>query len=127
MSMNLSPAVPGQDTDLNRKGLLEQITAYVEANLAQKITLQMIAGQFHVSVSTITQLFRKKEKTTFHHFVTSKRMEKARDLILQGQPLESVGKAIGYQDHSTFYRAFRQEYGICPRQYRKLQEPSDSD
>ena len=105
----------------DQKSLLEKITVYVEANLAQKITLQMIASQFHVSVSTVTQLFRRKEKTTFHHFVTGKRMEKARDLILQGLPLESVGKAIGYQDHSTFYRAFRQTFGISPREYRKAE------
>ena len=115
----MSNNIPFFWQDPDQRSLLEKITAYVEANLAQKITLQMIAGQFHVSVSTITQLFRKKEKTTFHHFVTSKRMEKARDLILQGQPLESVGKAIGYQDHSTFYRAFRQTFGISPREFHK--------
>jgi len=91
----------------------------VEANLAEKITLQRIANHFSVSVSTVTQLFQRKTKTTFHHFLTHLRMEKARNLILQGLPLESVGKAIGYQDHSTFYRAFRQTFGISPREYRK--------
>ena len=105
----------------NQKNLLEQIAAYVEGNLSRKITLQMIADQFHVSVSTVTQLFRRKKQTTFHHFVTGKRMEKSRDLILQGLPLESVGRDLGYQDHSTFYRAFRQTFGISPREYRKKQ------
>ena len=117
----MSNNIPFFWQDPDQRSLLEKITSYVEANLAQKITLQMIACQFHVSVSTITQLFRKKEKTTFHHFVTSKRMEKARDLILQGIPLETVGRAIGYQDHSTFYRAFRQTFGISPREYRKAE------
>ena len=104
---------------MERKTLLEQIGAYVEANLSEKITLQKIAKQFSVSVSTVTQLFQKKSQTTFHGFVTRLRMEKARDLILQGLPLETVGKAIGYQDHSTFYRAFRHAFGISPREFRK--------
>ena len=91
----------------------------MQANLAEKITLKQIADQFSVSVSTVTQLFQRKAETTFHGFVTRCRMEKAQDLILQGLPLESVGKAIGYQDHSTFYRAFRQTFGISPREYRK--------
>jgi len=99
----------------------------VEANLAEKITLKMIADRFSVSVSTITQLFQKKTKTTFHHFVTDKRMERARDLISQGLPLESVGKEIGYRDHSTFYRAFRQTFGISPREYRKSTVPEASE
>ena len=103
----------------DEKNLLDQIIAYAEENLAEKITLRQIADQFHVSVSTVTQLFQKRAKTTFHHFLTGLRMEKARNLIRQGLPLESVGRAIGYQDHSTFYRAFRQTFGISPREYRK--------
>ena len=31
----------------------------------------------------------------------------------------------GFGDYSGFYRAFKQEYGISPRQYRKLQEEQD--
>ena len=106
-------------TTRERKNLLEQITAFVDANLERKITLQMIARQFSVSVSTVTQLFQKKSDTTFHAFLTSRRMERAVVLILQGEPLEAVGKALGYQDHSTFYRAFRQTFGLSPREYRK--------
>lgn len=110
-------------TAQGRKKLMEQITVYVEANLAEKITLKMIADQFSVSVSTVTQLFQKKSETTFHHFVTGCRMEKARALILQGLPLEFVGREIGYRDHSTFYRAFRQTFGISPREYKKTMLP----
>ena len=106
-------------TTLEKKSLMEQISFFVDGHLAEKITLQMIARQFSVSVSTVTQLFQKKSQTTFHGFLTMKRMEKARDLILEGLPLEAVGKAIGYRDHSTFYRAFRSAFGVSPREYRK--------
>ena len=106
-------------TARERNNLLEQITSFVDANLERKITLQMIARQFSVSVSTVTQLFQKKTQTTFHAFLTSRRMERAVVMILQGKPLEDVGKALGYHDHSTFYRAFRQTFGLSPREYRK--------
>ena len=110
-----------------KKFLLEQITAYIDANLTGKITLKMIAKQFSVSVSTVTQLFQKKAQMSFHHFVTSRRMERARALIRQGIPLEMVGRAIGYRDHSTFYRAFRQTFGISPREYRKSMLPEAAE
>ena len=106
-------------TAWERKNLLEQITAFVDANLEKKITLKMIANRFSVSVSTVTQLFQKKSDTTFHAFLTSRRMERAVVMILRGEPLESVGKKLGYQDHSTFYRAFRNTFGLSPREYRK--------
>ena len=114
-------------TTLAKKFLLEQITAFIDANLSEKITLKMIASQFSVSVSTITQLFQKKTQTSFHHFVTSRRMEQARTLIRQGTPLEMVCRAIGYRDHSTFYRAFRQTFGISPREYRKSMIPDTAE
>ena len=112
-------------TAWERKNLLEQITAFVDANLEKKITLRMIASQFSVSVSTVTQLFQKKSDTTFHAFLTNRRMERAVVMILRGEPLESVGKQLGYQDHSTFYRAFRSTFGLSPREYRKRKLGSD--
>ena len=41
--------------------------------------------------------------------------------------LEQVGEQVGFSDYSSFYRAFKQEYGISPRQYRKLQEGTELD
>lgn len=99
--------------------LLDQITAYVEANLEEKLTLKNVADHFGVSVSTVTQLFQKKADQTFHDYVTECRMNAARKLILKGWQLETVGREVGYRDHSTFYRAFRQRFGVSPREYRK--------
>ena len=104
---------------IGKKSLLEQITIYIEDNAGKKLTLKETASHFGVSVSTVTQLFQKKSQTTFYGFVTQCRMEKARKLICQGRTLESVGREVGYQDHSTFYRAFRQTFGMSPREYRK--------
>ena len=114
-------------TAWERKNLLEQITVFVDANLEKKITLKMIANRFSVSVSTVTQLFQKKSDTTFHAFLTSRRMERAVVMILRGEPLESVGKKLGYQDHSTFYRAFRNTFGLSPREYRKQMHPEAAE
>ena len=111
------PARP--NTTQKRNNLLQQITGYVRSNLSCRITLQQAASHCGVSVSTVTQLFQKKSDTTFHAFLTSRRMERAVVMILRGEPLESVGKQLGYQDHSTFYRAFRQTFGLSPREYKK--------
>ncbi len=104
---------------VDKNPLLYQITVYVKVHLSEKLTLTTVADHFGVSVSTVTQLFHKKARITFHEYVTDCRMEKAQMLILRGRPLETVGKEVGYRDHSTFYRAFRQKYGVSPREYRK--------
>ena len=102
--------------------LLDRVLAYVEEHLAQKITLADVAKHFWVSQSTITQTFRNKMGVSFYRCVTQRRLIAAKTLILQGMPLEQVNEKVGFTDYSTFYRAFKQEFGISPRQYRKMQE-----
>lgn len=101
--------------------LLDEIVNYIEANLAEKLTLTDVAKRFWVSESTITQTFRKKMDVSFHHFVTQRRLIAAKSMILEGIPMEAVSERVGFSDYSAFYRAFRQEYGISPRQYKNWQ------
>ena len=104
-----------------KPGLLGQVLAYVEVHLSEKITLSDIARHFYVSESTISQTFRKKMGVSFYRCVTQRRLIAAKSRIEKGQLLEEVGQAVGFSDYSAFYRAFKQEYGISPRQYRKMQ------
>ena len=100
--------------------LLNEVLAYVESHLQDKITLEETARHFYVSVSTITQLFRQKMGTSFYRCVTQRRLISAKALINEGKSLEDVSRAVGFTDYSSFYRAFKKEYGITPRQYTQL-------
>jgi AraC-like DNA-binding protein len=115
----------GAYTVAERPELLDRVLAYVETHLAEKITLEDTAGRFWVSQSTITQTFRKQMGVSFYRCVTQRRLISAKSLIEQEIPLEDVGRRVGFSDYSTFYRAFKKEFGISPRQYRKLQHQED--
>ena len=105
--------------------LLDQVLAYIENHLAEKISLGEIAKHFWVSQSTISQIFRNKMGVSFYRCVTQRRLIAAKSLIIEGLPLESVGQKVGFSDYSSFYRAFKQEFGISPRQFRKKQDPGE--
>lgn len=106
--------------------LLDRIIAYVSANLEEKITLSEVARQFYVSESTISQLFRKKMDVSFYRYVTQRRLIAAKTFIEEGMQLEEVSRKCGFADYSVFYRAFRQQFGISPRQYRTRQDTKSS-
>ena len=100
--------------------LLNEVLNYVELHLNERITLEETAKHFYVSVSTITQLFRQKMGTSFYRCVTQRRLIAAKVRIGNGEALEDVSRAVGFSDYSSFYRAFKKEYGITPRQYTQL-------
>ena len=107
-----------------KPALLEQLLAYIEMHLAEHITLIGTAQQFYISSSTVSQLFSGKMGVSFYRYVTQRRLIAAKSLIEQGHLLEHVATQVGFQDYSSFYRAFKQEYGISPRQYRTLHTSS---
>lgn len=102
--------------------LLDKVTAYIEAHYAEHITVSELAHKFYVSDSSISHHFKQKMGISIYHYVTQRRLISAKNLISQGIALEQVATRVGFSDYSAFYRAFKQEYGISPRQYRNLHE-----
>lgn len=80
-----------------------------------------MAKQIYVSKRTIGSLFRKRLGVTFIQFLTQCRLVEAKTLIIRGESLENVAEKSGFCDYSTFYRAFRQEFGISPRCFKQMQ------
>ena len=103
-----------------KRELLDDIMSYVEDHLAERITLADTAGRFHVSESTVSQLFRKRMGVSWYRYVTQRRLIAAKTLIKQGVVLEEVSETVGFSDYSGFYRAFKHEYGISPAKFKTL-------
>ena len=102
--------------------LLDRITAYVENHFTEHITVNDLARRFYVSESTISHLFKQKMGVSLYRYITQRRLIAAKLLIADKQPMEEIAHRLGFSDYSTFYRAFKQEFGISPRQYRSMQD-----
>ncbi len=100
--------------------LLDRIAAYIEKNYASHITIDDLARQFYVSHSTVSHLFKQKMGVSVYRYITQRRLIAAKNLIAEKVPMEEISHRVGFADYSTFYRAFKQEFGISPRQFAQL-------
>ncbi|MBQ3257653.1 MAG: helix-turn-helix domain-containing protein [Oscillospiraceae bacterium] len=98
--------------------LLDMLMAHIEQNYTDSITLTDLAKGFYVSSSTISHLFKQKLGISFYRYVTQRRLIAAKTLIESGTPLEETAIRSGFGDYTSFYRAFKKEFGISPKQYR---------
>lgn len=101
-----------------KRELLDEITAYIEAHYPEHLTLSDVARRFYVSESTVSHLFKQKMGVSLYRYITQRRLIAAKNRILEGLPLEDVAEQVGFADYSSFYRAFKGEFGISPRQFR---------
>jgi len=99
--------------------LIDNIMMYIKENLHNKITLKDVAKQFYISESTLSHLFQNRMGVSFYRMVTQSRLLKAKALLLEHLSTEEISRIVGYENYSTFYRAFYQEFGISPGNYRK--------
>ena len=101
--------------------LLDEILQYISDNLSQRITTKSVADYFHVSQSTINQLFKKSLNTSIYKLITQKRLIKSKNLIKANVPLKEIPDQCGFSDYSVFYKAFIKEYGVSPKEFKSYQ------
>ena len=104
--------------------LINSLIEYIEEHLGDKLSLDGVAAHFFVSRGTVSKLFRDSLDTTFYSFLTQRRLIFAKSLMAEGEKLETVGLRCGFADYSTFYRAFKNEYGISPREFTRIKDVS---
>ena len=105
----------------NRQGddRLTAILNYIQANY-QKVTLEDVAEEFHLSAPYVSKYIKSKSGKTFGEQVTNIRMKRARTLLRNGNmTVENIAYAVGYQNVEHFTRQFRKKYEMTPIEYRE--------
>jgi AraC-like DNA-binding protein len=108
--------------DMRQRALLQRIEAFIQRDLRDpELSPSTIATAHHISVSYLHRLFQQ-HSTTVSAWIRRQRLEYARrDLSDPAQrtlPVHRIAARWGFNDHSTFTRAFRTAYGIPPNDYR---------
>jgi AraC-like DNA-binding protein len=108
------------DVDVKKSNLIEGIVEYINIHLDEDITVDDLAKEFYLSKFHLSRQFKEHLGTTIHRYIVKKRLIKSKELILKSEPINNVYKQSGFGDYSNFFRAFKTEYGITPKQFYKL-------
>ena len=102
--------------------MMDNIFAYINTHLSEKITLDSVANYFHISKSKISHMFQQQIGISFYQYIIQIRLLSAKIAITQGLSLTEACHRYGFSEYSSFYRLFKKEYGISPKEYFSLQQ-----
>jgi YesN/AraC family two-component response regulator len=109
---------PIMDTfDYDKK--IVSILDYINRNLDEKITLDLLQQNFYVNKYYLCHIFKMNTGFTVLEYITYKRIMKAKELLTSGASVLDVAHNVGFGDYSNFYKAFKKITGYSPKQYVK--------
>lgn len=100
--------------------LYERICSFIETHIDEDLSLERLAGEFFVSKYHIAHIFKENLGLSIHQYITKKRLAYCRQSILSDVSITKTYEAYGFGDYSSFYRAFKKEYGISPRDFKDM-------
>lgn len=100
--------------------LIDKILKYVDENYTKDIQLNHISEKYFCEASYISKLFKKHLNMNFTEYITNKRMNKTKELLLStGLTIDEIMYRVGYKDSKYFRSIFKKYYTVSPREFRK--------
>lgn len=97
---------------------LQQTIDYIHAYLDSDLSLNKLAALIQMSPHYFSRLFKKTTGFTPHQYVINCRIEKAKNLLKQGQlSIAEIAKEVGFVDQSHLHRYFKGKVGITPKEF----------
>lgn len=93
------------------------VLLYINGHYAEDLPLDELAKQFFVSKYHLSREFKRLFGISVHRYQTQKRLAVARQLMLEGTAISEAYQRCGFGDYSSFYRAFKTEYQISPKEF----------
>lgn len=101
--------------------LVEKINAMIEKEYTKSsFSLDYLADSIGMSTAYMCRLYKQYTGVTIIDRLAFFRMKKARELLLDTQlSVNEVAEQVGYLNATYFYRVFKKENGVTPKEFRK--------
>lgn len=99
---------------------ITEIKEYISSNYSKDLTLSELSSRFFLNPCYLSQLFKERTGESYLNYVTSIRIDKAKQLLKNTNlKVSTICERVGYSDPIHFSKLFEKRTGIKPSFYRK--------
>lgn len=100
---------------------IHKVQDYIQHNLGRSLSIEELASTAGFSKYHFSRIFQGMLHEPLAHYVNRIRMENALFLLAHraDKNMTDIAYELGYTDSAVFSRAFKNYYGVSPREYRK--------
>jgi AraC-like DNA-binding protein len=95
------------------------IYEYIDAEYHRRPDVNVVAGKVNLTTPAFCRYFKRQTKMTFTDFVNQYRIERAKDLLMQGEQVGATCYAVGLDSLSYFNKIFKELTGENPSVFRR--------
>ena len=100
---------------------MSTIVEYIDDNIQNELTLEILEKKFYLNKSYLGRLFQKYLNISIHEYIILQRIAKAKELLLDGYSALDASKKSGFNDYSNFRKMFKKVTQVSPAAYIKKQ------
>jgi AraC family transcriptional regulator len=98
---------------------ISKAVAYIDKNLSEDLTLEMICNHVHLSKYHFCRLFREKTGMSPFKYIIECRISKAKKLLTYtNDSISNIAVATGFSTSANFCNAFRKYEKLSPTDFR---------
>lgn len=103
--------------------IVSKAIQYIEANLSDKLELDIVAAALHYSKFHLHRIFTKTVGLTIHDYAKRRQLtEAAKLLVFSEKPIIEIALISGYESQQAFTDIFKAMYKTTPAQFREAEE-----
>jgi len=101
--------------------LCDQVNAYMEQHISERLTVDSIAKHFHYSRTRLSHIYKNTTGTGIHQTLFSLRLFRAKQMLLKKDlSVTEISEQLGFSSPQYFSARFSAETGIPPSQYAEV-------
>ncbi len=108
---------PDDEQSLRSQKRILSVVQYINNHLLEDLSLDSISTQFYLNKYHLSRQFKQHTNQTVYQYILSKRIQRSKELMQTGIYPTHVFNRCGFKDYSCFYKMFKKETNMSPKEY----------